>query len=654
MGKIAKTILYTFLIIIGCFLLSCIVGSLLQTGTIEFGPGMFGGWNFGIFGILVVLVVIYALSRIMDGKPLFGGGGDKEQKQYYDSKWLSESAMNKKYVYSTFANLGTVPDGIVLRAEKSGHNLKININKKPIHTMIIGTTGSGKTEGYVIPTIQILAKTKSKPGLVINDPKGELYNKNINHLKKMGYNVKVFDLRNAYASTRWNPMEIAYNAYERSINIHREVKVHLNVNPKDKGLKVISDVYNQEWYEFNGIAYPSRKTLENDLDAVRKQLNDEAYEELNDIATVLCPIESNTDPIWERGARDFVLGTMLAMLEDSAFPELGMTKEKFNFFNVYKICNYRDPDGDAPFTSLRKYFEGRDKLSVAASLAGPIVNNAPTTARSYFGIVSQRVSMFADGGMCFATSANEMEFDKFTDKPTALFVKIPDEKETRHTLASMIILQLYKQLVATANKTPKLELPRHVYFVVDEFGNLPKIAKLDSIITVGRSRRISLLLVVQSYTQINIKYGDAIADTLKSNCNIHVYFGTTDQKTKEEFSTRCGQTSVKTTSTSKSKGDGKGNPGSESTSTSTASRPLIYPDELGLMPDDSAIVSIFKESAIKAKCTFAWKCQDIYDMTPPPQEYVPSRHLDENAVYYDITERNRKVFRSRRPGSFDF
>jgi len=649
MNVVGKAILQISLVVVGAFLASSFAGSLIETGTIEFGPGMFSGWNFGIFAILLIVYFIYILSRFSENKSVFGTKPQKDDKQYYDSKWLSEREMNKKYTFCSFQTLNTVNDGIVIRAEKTGGGVKININKKPIHTMVIGTTGSGKTEMIVIPMIQILSSTKSKPGLVINDSKGELYNKNVQHLRRMGYDIKVFDLRNAFASTRWNPMENAYNFYQRSTNIHKEVKVHLKDNPKDFGLKIISDVYNNEWYEFNGIAYPSRKTLENDLDAIRKQLNDEAYEELNDIATVLCPVESQSDPIWERGARDFVLGTMLAMMEDSAYPELGMTRERFNFFNVYKICNYRDPDGDAPFNSLRKYFEGRDQLSVAASLAGPIVNNAPTTARSYFGIVSQRVSMFADGGMCFATSANEMDFEHFTDRPTALFVKSPDEKETRHTLVSMIILQLYKQLVATANKYTNLELPRQVYFMLDEFGNLPKINKFDSIITVGRSRRITLILVVQSYTQVNIKYGDAIADTLKSNCNIHIYLGTTDQKTKEEFSSRCGQTSVKTTSTS----ENKGKDGGKSVSTSTASRPLIYPDELGLMPDDHVIVSIFKESAIKCKFTMAWKCKDTYYMVPPPEEYVPSRHIDEKEVYYDISERNRKVFRSGR-GNFDF
>ena len=82
------------------------------------------------------------------------------------------------------------------------------------------------------------------------------------------------------------------------------------------------------------------------------------------------------------------------------------------------------------------------------------------------------------------------------------FLQIPDEKETRHTLASMVILQAYKELVYKANSYDSLSLPRPVYFILDEFGNLPKVHKLEQMITVGRSRNIWMKLVVQSYAQL--------------------------------------------------------------------------------------------------------------------------------------------------------
>ena len=58
--------------------------------------------------------------------------------------------------------------------------------------------------------------------------------------------------------------------------------------------------------------------------------------------------------------------------------------------------------------------------------------------------------MFSDMSICSLTSANEINFGEIATKPTALFLQIPDEKETRHTLAAMVILQAYKALVAKA------------------------------------------------------------------------------------------------------------------------------------------------------------------------------------------------------------
>ena len=75
--------------------------------------------------------------------------------------------------------------------------------------MIIGSTGSGKTTRYVNPTIQVLAHTQTKPSLVISDPKGELYQLHANMLAQQGYEIKVLDLRNPYASARWNPLNRA-------------------------------------------------------------------------------------------------------------------------------------------------------------------------------------------------------------------------------------------------------------------------------------------------------------------------------------------------------------------------------------------------------------------------------------------------------------
>ena len=79
-------------------------------------------------------------------------------------------------------------------------------------------------------------------------------------------------------------------------------------------------------YEFDGKEYNDPKARDTAIQVKKQQLNDMVYEDLHDITTVLCPVLNKNEPMWESGAKNFVLAIALAMLEDSAKEELGMTK----------------------------------------------------------------------------------------------------------------------------------------------------------------------------------------------------------------------------------------------------------------------------------------------------------------------------------------
>jgi len=337
-------------------------------------------------------------------------------------------------------------------------------------------------------------------------------------------------------------------------------------------------------------------------------------------------------------------------LEDSENPNLGMTKEKFNFFNLSKILNVKDNDQYNPIKSLQEYFQGRDQLSLATQLANQVVANSEKTAKSYMGIVTERMGLFSDAGICFATSRNDMKLEDFAEQPTALFIKIPDEKTTRHPIATMFISQLYKILVASANANGGA-LPRDVFFLLDEFGNMPKIQNFDTIITVARSRRIFFTLILQSYVQLTTKYGNEVAATVEDNCNIHIFIASNDQGTLEKFSKRCGETTVETEniSESKNKDSTKENGYNRSTSTSVSveSRPLIYPAELASLKPNSGecIVYILQQNPIRSVFTPSYKARQFYDMNKAVDPYRVPQPINEAEMYYDIKIRNNKILR---------
>jgi type IV secretion system protein VirD4 len=616
-----------------------------------------------IIAVGMGLILLYYFSKFFKtgSKSSTGEGVTKEGSkisQYYDARFITEKelATLSKFNPCTWDSLNKIKkDGIVIRSKLKGKKLQINLYD-PIHTMIIGTTGSGKTQTYINPSIRILSQIATKPCLVITDPKGEVYRDNALQLKAAGYRIEVLDLRNPYASNRWNPMDNAFVQFHRALNIQKEVKIHRGDSPKDYRLKLASDIkeYGGEWYEFNRSAYSFKEQLRGDLESKAQELKDAAENELREIAASIVPIESKTDSSWERGAQDFIYGIMLAMLEDSTDPELGMTREKFNFYNMANIATYRDNDPDNPFGTLRKYCAHRSKFSKVTSLTATAINNAPNTTRSYMGVLMSRISIFQDAGICYATSFSDMSFDDFIDQPTAFFIKVPDEKESRHCIATMCVSQLYKKLVEKASETESLKLKRNVYFMLDEFANLPKIEKMDSMVTVGRSRGLFFSLVIQSYSQLDNKYGKEAAETIRSNCNIQIFIGTEDQKTREEFSKMCGDISIELQSTSETKNEGKDGGGTSKTKQAQRqTRPLIYPYELGQLDKFNVIVKIFQQHPIKTAMTPFFKTPQ-FDKRQAPEEYAASKALNEDKIFYDINIRNRKVTRGNKGGFDDF
>jgi len=609
--------------------------------------------TYAIVFFVVVSLLIYDLLRFADGKgkkksdkavDKVKDSKGKDASQYFDKDFVDEEDLKKNKAFG-YHNINTIrtckKDGILVRAEEKGNNMDINI-VQPIHALVVGTTSSGKTTRYVVPTLQILSMTAAKPSFVVTDPKGELYDQNANKLKKEGYDVKMLDLRNPSSSMQWNPLTYPYQMYHRSFNLDREVKVHPPGDSPNNYNLIIQrsfDYQSQTWFEFNGVAYIDRHVMENDMSVISKKLQDDTYSTLGDICATLAPVESAKDPSWEKTARRLIHGVMLAMLEDSLIPELGLTEDKYNLYNVYKICNTTDSGRDT-FATLKKYlFEYRDKFSKVPDLASQALNNADTTTKNYMGFVSGMVSLFSDTGISFMTARTEVDFTDVDEKPTAIFLIIPDEIRTRYPLAILFVNQLYKRLIDKAqNRGGKLK--RNVYFLLDEFGNMPKFPDFGSTMAVGRSRGIFFILCVQSYSQLYQNYGQDEGKIIKDNCPIQVYVASEDTTTNKEFSELLGKKTIVITSENKSKGpDGKE---SKSTSTQVQSRPIAYPEELMTFRDSGHIVikTFTPNAALKTKITPSYQAK-CYDLTKIYGSYVEKRMFDENKVFYDIKNRNQ-------------
>ena len=578
------------------------------------------------------------------GKGLLGKNGkvDVIEGSLENSRFLTDKERDKYFPEYNYKSLDEChKDGIPVRAVLDKYdNLQINF-LTGAHSLIIGATGSGKTTTFINPMIQLLGATACGSSMIMTDPKGELFSLHSKFLKERGYNVLLLDLRDTYSSSRWNPLGDIWDMYQDYVDAGKGIIAHRDKMSDYPDLTQPDGLAEEGkiWIEWRGKAYADPTHCQDDVAVTRQQIYDEMYEDLNDLISVICPIENEKDPVWEKGARSIIMSTCLAMLEDSEDSRLGMTKEKFNFFNISKALT----NSENEFAALKDYFNGRSKLSQAYTLSRQVLSAADTTLSSYMSITFDKLNMFNDRGLCGLTSATDVDAASFAEKPTALFMKIPDEKDTRHGLAAVFILCMYKALIKVASAREDLSLPRNVYFILDEFGNMPKIEKFDKMITVGRSRKIWFNMVVQSYSQLSNVYGNEVADIVKSNCGMKMFIGSNDIGTCEEFSKLCGNMTVRTTSTSSAIGAKEGD---INLSSQTQVRPLIYPSELQMLNNKestgNAIIVTFGNFPLKTKYTPSYKCP-YYQMGTMDMGELRSHMFKADEVYYDLEERNNIV-----------
>ena len=606
-------------------------------------------WLIG-FVISCVFLFIFAVNGWFGksgalGRSMLGSkGADKDvvMGSLENSRFLTDEERDKyfpKFTYETLPQMKN--DGVPVRAVLNKKGVLEGNFKPGVHALVIGATGSGKTTTFISPMIQLIGATECGSSMILTDPKGELFDLHSKFLRERGYKVLVLDLRDTYSSSRWNPLEPIWDSYQEYLEAGKGVRMHLDSMDDYPDLRRMNGDARpgERWVEWAGKAYADLTHCRDDISVARQKIYDEMYEDLQDLVGGLIPIQNEKDPLWERGARSIVTATCLAMLEDSADPELGMTKEKFNLFNVNKALG----NSDNNYEVLRNYFEGRDPLSQAYQLSRQVMTAPEATLGSYMSITFDKMSIFNDRGLCGLTSATDIRAEEFPFEKTALFLKIPDEKDTRHFLASLFILSTYKKLIKVATSLPGQTLPHNVYFIMDEFGNMPKIDKFGQMITVGRSRKIWFSMVVQSFVQLTNVYGKDIADIVIGNCGVKMFIGSNDTETCKMFSEMCGNMTVRTTSTSSSLGSKSGD---VNVSTQTQVRPLIYPSELQRLNNQestgNSIVVSFNSFPLRTKYTPSYKCP-YYKFGPMDLTEIRSNMFRADEVYYDLAKRNSKV-----------
>lgn len=403
-------------------------------------------------------------------------------------------------------------------------------SERETHVAVVAATRLGKTTQYVIPTILSFAMQPKKRSMVISDPKGELYKTTSETLKRQGYNVKLLNFRNFLNSEYWNPLTPIFRAYRDMMKIEDEVKVVETEN----GLR----------NEFRGVIYDSQTKLDMKLRNTRKLAFEDIVNAVDEVAVKTISTKRGDDPYWEDSARELLKAVIWGMLEDSdsSDPEKKITEHTFSFGTVLSIMDSMR-DGTSHTYDDGGYFTSRPPTSKAFILAkNCIIENASTTRKCIVSTFNSKMSVYRSSTVRMITSCNSFEMeDLFAEKgPVAIYIDYKDEMKAHYEVISSFVQNAYGYLInyANAKKSGKLDIP--FYFILDEFGNFPAIKDFENVISACGGRNIYFILVLQSYAQLSNVYGKDVAEIIRDNMNQHVFIGSNNPDTLEEFSRECG------------------------------------------------------------------------------------------------------------------
>lgn len=388
----------------------------------------------------------------------------------------------EKTVYKDSRPLGVRFDGgIPLGYDKD--NRRLVVDTSDTHTLVYGSTGSLKTRAIVMPTIKLLGAAGES--MVINDTKGELYDKTAGWLREKGYRIIDINLRDPDYGHRWNMFAIPYAFY-----------------------------------------------LEGDMDRAAEFTHDIA----NNLAT---SDRSEKDPYWDNSSADLFFGLSLLLFKYAKEHDISPNAVNISNLLTLKREIFNSKGSSNPANSNLWKYGAEDEL-IAASLSGTVFAPSDTrnstlsvfdTKMRYFTIRTSLLDMLSKSDFDIADIGNEK---------TAVYIITPDEKTSYHKIVAMFIKQSYEYLINSATKNDSKKVNIRINYILDEFSSIPHIPDMPTMISAARSRDIRFLLVAQSKGSLKLQYQED-ADTIIANCSNWIFFTSRELSLLNEISELCGE-----------------------------------------------------------------------------------------------------------------
>ena len=430
--------------------------------------------------------------------------------------------------------------------QKARENCNLRYYYLPyFHELYVGTTGSGKTTGCVEPQLRAISSQKNKANLFVTDPKGELFDRNAQHLKDNGYELFIINFKDLSHSDRWNPLNELYEKQIKKLEIGKNVQFFEGKPDKSCTLIAPIEEYKEVYSYYDGKAFPNGELLDTYIASQKDFLSAEISSTVNELANMFIIVQNSKDASWEYGAQSLLKGIIYCMLEEAITPNTTFTKDMMTIKTIqdyYLALRNYVLDGNSSHT-LRNHPLLKNKTAETVAMMATALDNAPNTMRSYCGVFDGAFKDWVQAHIIALTTGNTVDIESIGDKNFAIFIVTRDYEKSDFQVAGLFIDWLYRKALEKAEKTIN---PKPLHFLLDEFGNIPKIKDFENKISTARSRNIWFHLVVQSYKQIDHVYNPERAIIIRDNCNAQIFLGAQNRQTKEIFAGECGKRFIPT------------------------------------------------------------------------------------------------------------
>ena len=505
----------------------------------------------------IILIVAAMALLVMVGASFLSGRGSLDSikskpvgdGQHGTARWATPKEIGKTFHRVPFhaaqwrrgENLPAV-QGLVLGSQGKKGNVTALVDSDDIHCLMIGAAGVGKTAFFLYPNLEYACACGMS--FLALDTKGDLA-RNYGAIaeKYYGYQVSIIDLRNPTRSDGFNFLTLA-NAYMDQAVEH----------PDDLAARAKAEKYAK---------ILSKTIISPDGDSGSYGQNAFFYDSAEGLLTAVI----------------LLLAEFLPPKEID-----GAMQERRHIVSVFKLVqDLLEPSGTKGKSCFQVLMGRLPPEHKARWFAGAALNTSEQAMASVLSTVLSRLNAFLDTELeqtiCFDSP---IDAESFASRKSAIFLVLPEEDQTKNFMAGLMIQNLSHELFSVADENGG-KLKNRVVLFCDEFGTMPPFDVL-SLFSAGRSRKLTMLPIIQSLAQLEKNYGKEGSEIIQDNCQDTIFGGfAPNSQTADVLSRALGNYTVQSGSISRSKGE-------NSQSLQMSERALMTPDELKSIPKGEFVV----------------------------------------------------------------